>query len=66
MWTRALLVLLSSVFGSDSRKETQALFAGVDVVVTTPFRLILHLGKADMVLNEASERGNAHQVQLCP
>ncbi|CAE6973603.1 unnamed protein product [Symbiodinium natans] len=33
-------------------KETQALFAGVDVVVTTPFRLILHLGKADMVLNE--------------
>ena len=44
------------VFVSDRCKETQALFAGVDVVVTTPFRLILHLGKADMVLNEARER----------
>ena len=43
-------------------QETQALFAGVDVVVTTPFRLILHLGKADMVLNEAQDKRHKHVI----
>eukprot|EP00933_Yihiella_yeosuensis_P043756 TRINITY_DN38688_c0_g1_i2.p1 TRINITY_DN38688_c0_g1~~TRINITY_DN38688_c0_g1_i2.p1 ORF type:complete len:476 (-),score=89.90 TRINITY_DN38688_c0_g1_i2:107-1534(-) len=33
-------------------KETQALHSGVDIVVATPFRLILHLGKANMVLKQ--------------
>lgn len=33
-------------------KESQALHAGVDVVVATPFRLTLHLGKGNMYLNE--------------
>eukprot|EP00931_Biecheleriopsis_adriatica_P060143 TRINITY_DN36104_c0_g1_i2.p1 TRINITY_DN36104_c0_g1~~TRINITY_DN36104_c0_g1_i2.p1 ORF type:complete len:682 (+),score=133.16 TRINITY_DN36104_c0_g1_i2:81-2048(+) len=38
--------------GGSFIKETQALHAGVDVVVATPFRLMLHLGKANMVLNQ--------------
>eukprot|EP00971_Amphidinium_carterae_P233081 4626387-Amphidinium_carterae.1 len=33
-------------------KECRALFAGVDLVVGTPHRLILHLGKGDMSLNQ--------------
>ncbi|CAJ1344298.1 unnamed protein product [Effrenium voratum] len=33
-------------------KESQALHAGVDIVVCTPFRLILHLGKVNMLLPE--------------
>eukprot|EP00913_Durusdinium_trenchii_P034706 g32468.t1 len=34
-------------------KESQALHQGVDVVVATPFRLILHLAKAHLELNDA-------------
>ncbi|CAK9035666.1 unnamed protein product [Durusdinium trenchii] len=33
-------------------KESQALHQGVDVVVATPFRLILHLAKAHLELND--------------
>ncbi|CAE8675982.1 unnamed protein product, partial [Polarella glacialis] len=33
-------------------KETQALHGGVDIVVATPYRLMLHLGKTNMVLSQ--------------
>eukprot|EP00929_Paragymnodinium_shiwhaense_P112598 TRINITY_DN80853_c0_g1_i1.p1 TRINITY_DN80853_c0_g1~~TRINITY_DN80853_c0_g1_i1.p1 ORF type:complete len:672 (-),score=118.29 TRINITY_DN80853_c0_g1_i1:67-2082(-) len=33
-------------------KETQALQAGVDIVVTTPFRILIHLGKENMFLHQ--------------
>lgn len=36
--------------GNSFIKETQLLFAGVDIVVTTPYRLMLHLGKENMFL----------------
>merc|ERR1740121_1725198 len=36
--------------GSSFIKESQLLHAGVDIVVTTPYRLMLHLGKENMFL----------------
>merc|ERR1740121_858620 len=38
--------------GNSFIKETQMLFAGVDIVVVTPYRLMLHLGKENMFLKQ--------------